>query len=294
MNDKTVCLLLTAIAAFAQTKPAFEVASVKPVDLTTLQARAQAGTKFGPKVDSRRAEYALMNLTSLIAIAYEVRPGQIVGPDWMENVLFDIVAKLPDGASKDDAPGMLQSLLEERFKLAVHRTNTEHPVLALVVGKNGPKMNASTQTPVTPDDNAPAQPGVRSMDLAPGMRMSMNAATGASVLDLGLKGKVSITVNLATHSTHMDFNMITMGGLADWLSFRSANNDGPQVVDMTDLKGSYDASVDLEITPVDPGADPGTALMSRQVQALGLKLESRKAVVEQLVIDHVEKTPTAN
>ena len=36
---------------------------------------------------------------------------------------------------KDDAPKMLQTLLEERFKLVTHRTSAEHPVLALVVGK---------------------------------------------------------------------------------------------------------------------------------------------------------------
>jgi uncharacterized protein (TIGR03435 family) len=261
-----------------------------------IRATIEAGGKLpiGPNVTSGRAEYTLMDLKSLIALAFAVRPGQIVGPDWMEGSPFDIVAKLPDGASKDDAPRMLQSLLEERFKLAVHRTDSEHPVLALVVARSGLKMKPSQQAPAASDDNAPPKPGVRAMDIAPGMRMSTNPATGASVLDLGLNGSVSIQLSLATHSTHMDFNRITMGGLADWLSFRSTNSDGPQVIDMTQLKGNYDASVDLEMSPLDPVSDPGTSLMAQQVQALGLKLESRKATVEQLVIDRLEKMPSAN
>ena len=49
------------------------------------------------------------------------------------------VAKMPEGSTKEDAPRMLQSLLEERFKLTTHRAAAEHPVWALVVAKGGPK-----------------------------------------------------------------------------------------------------------------------------------------------------------
>ena len=85
---------------------------------------------------------------------------------------------------------------------------------------------------------------------------------------------------------------------------------------MTDLKGYYQVTIDfsladllamaraqgMDIPPL-PGAgtpgvaasDPsGTSSVFAAVQALGLKLEQRKAVTEQLVIDHVEKTPTEN
>jgi uncharacterized protein (TIGR03435 family) len=90
---------------------------------------------------------------------------------------------------------------------------------------------------------------------------------------------------------------------------------------MTDLKGYYQVAMDFSIAellnmvraagvalpagaggrgpgaggPADDAPDPGgTSSMNTTVQALGLKLESRKAVIEQLVIDHVEKTPTEN
>ena len=301
MKHTSICLALTALAAFAQTKPAFEVATVKPSappDMAKLRAAAQGGGKmpFGPKVDSSHAEYTFMDLKSPIALAYGVRPGQIAGPDWMESTAFDIVAKLPDGASKDDAPKMLQTLLEERFKMTVRRTNTEHPVLALVVGKSGLKMKPSPQTPVARDDSAPSGPGETTLDMAPGIKMIINTATGAGVLDLGSNGKVATKMNMAARTSQTEYSMVTMGGLASWLTVRSTNNGGPQVVDMTGLTGNYDASMEADMSPADP-ADGMSAWMTRltnEVQALGLKLESRKAVVEQLVIDHVEKTPTAN
>ena len=56
-------------------------------------------------------------------------------------------------------PRMLQALLEERFKLAAHRDNQEHPVLALVVGKDGPKLKESPATTEPIDENAPLKPG---------------------------------------------------------------------------------------------------------------------------------------
>ncbi len=301
MKNISLCVALSAIAAFAQSKPAFEVATVKPsgpLDMAKIQATAKAGGKmpFGPKVESGRAEYTFMDLKSLIALAYEVRPDQVAGPDWMEEAPFDIVAKMPAGSTNDDAPKMLRTLLEERFKLTTHRTSAEHPVLALVVGKGSLKMKPTAQP--TTAETAPPKPGETTMDMGQGMKMSMNAATGASTLDLGPNGKLSIQMNAATKAMHMDLTAVTMAGLAGWLTTLSTNNDGPQVVDMTELKGAWDASVDTDLslmatTPGDPGGG-ASSRMTYEVQSLGLKLESRRAVVDQLVIDRVEKTPTAN
>jgi len=293
-----LCFAFTAIAVFAQTKPAFEVATVKPSpppDMAKLRALVQAGGKmpFGPKVDSGRAEYTGMDLKSLIGLAYGVKAYQITGPDWMEDTPFDIVAKLPDGASTDDAPRMLQTLLEERLKLSAHRVTAEHPVLALVVGKSGLKMKPPAQSSAAEGESP--KPGVTTIDMGQGMRMSVDPATGATVVDIGAKGRMSLKMNPATRAMQMELSMMTMGGLADWLTERSTNNDGPQVIDMTELTGRYDASVDMDISPSAPG-EPGGAFarMNAQVQALGLKLESRKAMVEMFIIDHVEKTPTGN
>ena len=146
---------------------------------------------FGPKVEAGRAEYTRMDLKSLIALAYALRSDQISGPDWMATTPFDIVAKIPDGASRDCAPKMLQALLEERFRLSLHRTSAEHSVLALIADKGGLKMKPNAQAPLPAEESAAPKPGETSMDLGQGMKMVMNSATYAMTLDMGLKGNVS-------------------------------------------------------------------------------------------------------
>ena len=332
LRNFTIGLALTAIAAFAQTKPAFDVATIKPappMDQAKLVAAIQGGGKLpvGANIEGYRAEYLYLDLRSLMTYAYGVKPYQITGPDWMATTRFDIVAKMPEGSKKDDAPKMLQTLLEDRFKLTVHRTSAEHPVLALVVGKGGPKLKASAGTPVAIDESAPLKPGELKMDGPEGpIRMMVDVTTGASVIDMGLLGKMSYRLNPATQSFHIDFSMTTMAGFADMITqlfSQLGGTGGKQVVDMTGIKGNYDATVELSILellamaraagadlpanlPAGPGgrggntagaaSDPsgGGSSLADAVQSMGLKLESRKATVDQLIVDHLEKTPTEN
>jgi uncharacterized protein (TIGR03435 family) len=330
LKNIAICLAMEALAAFAQTKPSFEVATIKPaapMDQAKMMAAMQAGGKmpYGANIDAHRAEYTFLDLKTLIALAYSVKPFQVSGPDWIATTRFDIVAKMPDGAIKDDAPKMLQSLLEDRFRLTTHRSSAEHPVLALLVGKGGPKMKVSEQAPVAIDESAPLKPGEMTTQGPNGpIRMTVNPANGSAVVDMGLKGKMSYRMNPATKSLHMDISMTTMSGFADMLTqlfTQLGGTAGRQVVDMTELKGNYDASLEVSLADLmamarsagmdippgapatgDPGngaavaADPngGAASMTEAVQSLGLKLESRKAVVEQLIVDHMEKTPTEN
>ena len=326
----SICLSLTAIAAFAQTKPAFEVATIKPaapLDQAKLMATLQSGGKLpiGASVDAHRAEYLYLDLKTLVCYAYGVKPYQISGPDWMTSTRFDIVGKLPDGSTKEDASKMLQSLLEERFKLTFHRTSAEHPVLALVSGgKNGLKLKPSAATPVAIDENAPLKPGELKTEGPDGpVKTSVDLKTGSSVVDMGLKGKMAYHVDPATQSIHIDFSMTTMGGLADMLTqlFTQIGGatGGRQVVDMTGIQGNYDAPIEISLAdilamaraagvdiganvPGAPGGGPtgvasdpgGGSSMMDAVKSMGLKLESRKAPVDQFVIDHLEKTPTEN
>ena len=256
LRKVTISLALTAIAALAQTKPAFEVATIKPsppMDQAKVAAALQAGGKMpiGRNVDSRRAEYLYLDLKSLMTYAYGVKPYQITGPDWMATERFDIVAKMPEGSRKEDAPKMLQTLLEERFKLTTHRASAEHPVLALVAGKGGPKLKASVETPVAIDESAPLKPGELKMDGPNGpVRVKVDMTTGSSVIDMGLQGKMSYRLNPATRSFHIDFSMTTMAGFADMITQLFAQlggTGGRQVVNMTGIKGNYDASIELSL-----------------------------------------------
>ena len=101
-------LALTAMGAFAQTKPTFDVATIKPaqpMDQAKIVAALQSGSKLpiGATIESGRAEYLYLDLKSLLTYAYGLRPYQIIGPDWMSTTRFDIVAKMPPGATKDEA-----------------------------------------------------------------------------------------------------------------------------------------------------------------------------------------------
>jgi uncharacterized protein (TIGR03435 family) len=121
-------LVLVAVVVSGQTPPAFEVASIKPAPpITTIAAQIQSGKiHVGMTIDAARVDIGFMSLADLIRVAYRVKPYQISGPDWMREERFDIVAKLPDGASTDQVPEMLQALLAERFNLKVHRESKEH------------------------------------------------------------------------------------------------------------------------------------------------------------------------
>jgi uncharacterized protein (TIGR03435 family) len=332
-----VCIALIAAAGFGQTKLSFEVATIKPsqpLDPAKMLATMQGGGKLpvGANIDGSRAEYLYLDLKSLMTYAYGVKPYQITGPDWMATTRFDIQAKMPDGSKKDDASKMLQTLLEDRFHLTVHKATGEHPVLALVVGKNGPKLKTSNEKLAPIDESAPLKQGEMKMDGPDGpVRAKIDLTTGSSVIDMGLKGKMAYKLNPATQSLHVDFTGTTMTGLADMMTqlmtqLGGAAGSGKQIVDMTGIQGNYDASMEISLVeliamirnlganiPNLPGGGPGGGAaggpnaiatasdpggsgtsVTDAIQAMGLKLENRKASVEQLIVDHIDKTPTDN
>ena len=323
-------LLLASAASFGQTaanNPAFEVASVKPsppLDMTKLADEVRAGKmpRFGPNVNASRAEYIYMSLKDLIAIAYKVKPYQITGPAWLPAERFDIEAKLPEGATKDDAPRMLESLLEERFKLAAHRDTQEHPVLALVVAKDGPKLKESPVTTESIDENAPIKSGETKIDTPEGSVRITKNADGSTTINRGSKGTFTQRMDMQAQTITVESSRATMSGFADMLTnvLQMGGGGGRQVVDKTDLKGNYQVAVEISMadlmaaaraqgfnppvppaggaagsSPASAASDPGGgSTVFASVKKLGLKLEPSKAMVEQLVIDHVEKTPTEN
>ena len=84
-----------------------------------------------------------MPIGELLIRAYRIKPYQVSGPESMRKQRFDIMAKTPEGASADRLPEMLQTLLADRLKLTIHRETKEQPIYALVVGKNGIKLEPS-------------------------------------------------------------------------------------------------------------------------------------------------------
>jgi len=198
---------------------------------------------------------------------------RIVGmPDWMTSERYDIVARIGDAdaeAWKDPARqkvmlrAMLQTLLADRCKLAVHREMKDRPVFAIVVGRNGPKLKpAETSDLDTLHTKYPS---------------AMTVPGGGGILGQGSNG-----------GRHL--YGATIGTLSLVLSYPA----GRPVVDKTGLTGRYDIEVPRmqNLTGDNAGAD-GASTISDVLERLGLKLETQKDPVEMLVVDHVER-PSEN
>lgn len=299
----SVSLLLAASIAFAQTPAApltFDVASVKPATID--QAKIMAGQQHvGLKVEGNRVEIGVSALSELIGMAYKVKYYQIQGPEWLGPMSqrFDIVAKMPEGANKDQVPEMLQALLADRFKLTMHRSSKESQVYALVIGKNGLKMK---ETPPDVPVAASAYPDAPKPDT----NMKITTSNDKTTITNTPAGTQKVT--MVDGVMHVEASKMPMSMLVEALS---RYVDHP-VVDMTELKGNYQVVLDISQEDIravmrsvgmampagapaasDTAAEPGSSIVN-SVQQLGLKLDARKMPLDMIVIDHLEKAPTDN
>ncbi len=129
----SACTTILALCAFAQTTPlAFDAASVKP--------NTSGSGSGGSKGSKGQTVYTNVPLRQLIMRAYDIKAFQLIGPDWLGDVRFDIAAKYPGDTTNEQRALMLQTLLADRFHLAVHRDLKEMSAFALVVAKGGPKL----------------------------------------------------------------------------------------------------------------------------------------------------------
>jgi uncharacterized protein (TIGR03435 family) len=131
-------LAVTLVSASGQVaeRVEFEVASIKPA--------APPSPNVGPPERSpERATYRYASVKNLLMTAYGLRFHQVLGPPWIDSERYDIVAKVPAGATKEQVNVMLQNLLADRFKLSVHRETKQLPLYELVVRKNGSNMRDS-------------------------------------------------------------------------------------------------------------------------------------------------------
>jgi len=255
MRQVTLTILLFASSgAFAQNapRPEFEVADIKLNKSS--DTAATGGILPGGQISVRN-----VTLTALLLMAYGVRPNYIFGaPPWAASDHFDLIAKAPAG-SEAKLPLMLQTLLSQEFKLAVHTEERPMDVYVLVVGKNGPKFQKSAQ-PGQVDCN-------RKLDARP-------AAEGAD--HPFVEGSF-----LATCKN------ITMAELGEVLQGYAPGYINRNVVDQTGLAGQYDVKVVwAPRTLLDQG---GLTMFDAVDKMLGLKLDSKKLPMQVVVVDHVEK-----
>ena len=290
--------------------PAFEVASVKIAEPITPAMISSGKLHAGMKVDGKRVDIGLMSMAQLICKAYDVKSYQVSGPSWMQamgmtGTRFDIVANLPEGATKEQVPQMLQNLLAERFKLAIHKDSKEQAIYALVIGKGGLKIKESAPPPAAPDGSTPNTAVTGSSSV------TVTQSKNSVVTSDGQGKQQRIIPSPDGKSMRFEISGATLAELAEGLT---PMVDHP-IVDMTGLTGKYDVTLDISMQdlmnaaraagaavppaavdpskPADAASDPGGSLFT-SIQGLGLKLEPRKTAMTQIVVDHVEKTPTEN
>ncbi len=292
-SDRTMATALVAgalatVTVLAQTtpsseRPKFEVASVRP--------NTSGDNKVGIDIQpGGRATAVNVPLAMIIRNAYRLQEFQLVGaPDWISTERYDITAKADrefpppmPGGELSPAQLMFQSLLEERFKLAVHRETRELPVYALLVartdGKLGPQLKPSTLDCAA--FNAARRAGTAPEPPKPGAPPLCNIRIGFGQL------------------TGTGFPLSNLASSIVQFVQRS-------VVDRTGLSGAYD--FELKWTPDQlpprPGMpadqpfrmngveiDPnGPSIFTAVQEQLGLKLDAQRGPVEVLVIDHVER-----
>ncbi len=270
----------------------FEVASIKPA-----QPMPMGQMRIGMNADAGMLRYTNVSLKECIRVAYRVKDFQVQGPDWLGSTRFDIVAKLPDGSSKDQIPEMLQALLADRFKLALHRDTKEHAIYALVAAKGGPKLKPA---------EVAAGDGPAAIRKPEGRAAIQYPDRGVAAMP-----RNAMYMSMSPDGAHLKAPSATLATLADMLSRFTER----PVVDMTGIQGQYD--FDLVFSPEtirgmpggmmrmpppgggesrpasEPAAEPAGSIYD-SVKRYGLKLEPRKAPMEILTIDHIEKEPTEN
>ncbi|MEP7355211.1 MAG: TIGR03435 family protein [Acidobacteriota bacterium] len=282
-----IILLAAAIEALAQPpaapRPRFEVAVIKPI-ASLQQARADPNFSLGMKITAQQVTIRLP-LEPMIEVAYNVTQSQIEGPDWLvknqggpDYVVFEIAAKMPDGATEAQVPLMLQALLEDRFKATVRKTSKQGSMYALTVGKDGPKF---------PKKEGPAEP-----ERSPATR---DIAVGQQGGQIG-----GATVS-QTPNGGMRIEASSPGGLIFLLE--RLLSPAVVVVDKTGLQGAFDIKVDVPpITTNNLGGPANAAdvaqmrkdLIAEGLGKIGLKLEQQKGLVDTIVVEHMEKAPTEN
>jgi uncharacterized protein (TIGR03435 family) len=289
-------------------RPSFEVASIKAAEQCGQSYSPAPGQQMmimiGPSFQPGRYS-GCGSLKTFIQEAYQIKPSELSGgPGWLNTAFFQIEAKTDPKADRDQMRLMLQSLLEERFQLKVHRETKEVNAYLMVQIKSGHKLLQAKDENGNPIVSLPPQevsPQKAQAEIAALMRK------GAPMKQP--PGSFQMKANAAEGLSEMSAKAISMDRLADALT----NMVGRKVVDKTGLIGLYDVDLKfalgemsgmIRMISAGPGAGPapapaqvpasaGPTIFTALQEQAGLKLDPDKASVEYTIIDSMEK-PTEN
>ncbi len=255
----------TQAAAYTPTLT-FDVASIRESSGVT-----GGGLRVGVKSPPNSSSFEVTNFPakSLIQIAYGFgTPVTLTGgSDWINNVYYNVqaksdaaadekLAKLPLADERLEKQHAVQVLLAERFHLKYHMEDKESSVFALTPAKGGPKL---TPIKLDPDAPAPANQGV----------------------------------DIQTHGSAQGLEFIARTASPTSLTALLSSQLEAPVLDRTGLTGFFDFTLQIgrDWSANNPQSWPD--LLTAVQEQLGLKLERTKAVIPNLIIDHIDK-PTPN
>jgi uncharacterized protein (TIGR03435 family) len=297
---RNIVILVTGIAAItflsagltsAQTQPtnsansvSFEVASIKRTKSVSegVLIRFMPGGRF--VANGVTAKLLLLE-------AYGIKESQISGgPSWFDSERFEIearsseveaakISKLSPKQRNDEFQQMLRALLAERFMLTLHHATKELPVYVLTIAKNGPKFQESTYRPPEDQPDSP-QPFGKAGRRPQGVWITGRGRLTATNADLPMFANTLARVVLR----EMVFDKTGLSGKYDF-----------------NLEWTPDGSEELGVRtgPEAPtggiagSTSSGPSLFTAIHEQLGLRLESQKAPVDVLVIDHLDR-PSEN
>lgn len=236
----------------ATTGPAFEVATIRPVDPRPGDGRfikMEAANRFVAKS---------YTLKLLIAAAYDLNPKAITGgPAWIDADRFDISAVTPGDVrpTRDQQMAMLRTLLTERFQLTFHRQQKQFAIYLLTVSKEGARLKSSGAA-----ENDPS-----------------------SVISTVYPGRI---VMPARNASMQDFTSVLQRAVLDRPVVNKTGLTGRYDFDLEWSPSGREFGGDIPAAPEDASSPPLFAAMQ---QELGLKLEATHGPAEAFVIDEVER-----
>jgi uncharacterized protein (TIGR03435 family) len=246
----------------AKPQPRFDAASVKRVTLGSPppqfdQERGYRGREHG--------RYTLQH-TSLkwfLGIAYHIPPVRVLGPAWIESERYDVAAIMPPDTPEDQVLLMLQNLLKERLQINLHVEERQTAVYALIVDKNGPKLNKATEGKGPSGTARPKPFGYEitnsSMEM---LATALSLRTDRPVIDrTGLSGTYDVTL--------------------DWSAYQSLHSaDHTTPADGMPVRAAEAMRVSTD-----------TSAILRSLAGVGLRAEPRKIPLKFLIVDRAEKIP---
>jgi uncharacterized protein (TIGR03435 family) len=252
-----VFAVLGAGMAFAQLKPAFELADVH------VSPRVMSPSMQGGFVRGNRYQIRMATMVDLIHIAWGVESNSVAGgPAWLDYDRFDVIAKVPPKTTQADANAMLQALLIERFGLAVHPDTKPLSGYALTFVRKSGQMKEAAD----PEASNGCRPSEQQEKTPEGIGF--------------------VAYNCRN---------IEMSGFAQTLRQMAPGYiQGTPIVDQTGLKGGWDFSMKwVGRAQVAAAGGDGVSLFGA-IDKLGLKLERKDVPQPVVVVDKVNEKPTPN